>query len=404
MRYWLFLILIILYQPQLAGQSLRRTVVASTGQRLQGSGYYLHTTVAQPPNSATITNGQFYLRQGFEQPLLGNCATAPQAVFSVDSIANSTCGLQYNFQYVGPQDPQLSFLWEFGPDAIPNTSTAPNPQGVVFTFSGLAQVKLTVFAGECTASATQNVYVSPTSFSVTTEVMDLICFDDQDGAISLIIQGGTPPYTATWTSGDTGLIVTGLYPGLYGFTLIDAQQCMIEGNAEVHGPPALDILLNITHESCTDRQDGKIIAFVDGGVPPYQLQWNTGATDTEIAQLSKGLYSLTVTDANGCQKATDTIALRTLCTDLIIYELFTPNDDGINDQWIIEGIENFPSSTLEIFNRWGERVYQATGYQNNWTGTTQSGTPLPAGTYYFILQLNDGTGTIHRGAITLLRK
>jgi len=397
------LFLAVLLGGSLHGQSLKRAVLSSAGQSLQGSGYYFHTTVAQPPNAGTISDGQHYLRQGFEQPLKGNCATAPQAIFTVDSVANSTCGLQYNFHYAGAMEPGMTFLWEFGDQAIPATSTLPDPQGVVFTFNGIAEVKLTVTAGDCTSSTTRTVYVSSTTFTASAQVMDVICFDDHDGSISLLISGGMPPYTVVWTTGDTGLVLTDLYPGLYGFTIIDAQDCMIEGNAEVQGPPALDVLLNVTDESCTDTRDGKIVAMVSGGVPPYALLWSTGSTDTEIEDLGKGTYGLTVTDASGCEKAIDSIAIKTLCTDLVMYEIFTPNGDGVNDTWVVEGIENFPDSQLEIFNRWGERVYLAIGYQNDWNGTTANGSELPAGTYYFILQLNDGTGTIHRGAITLLR-
>lgn len=403
MRIGLFILLAALFGESLSGQSLRRTVITSTGHALQGSGYYVHGTAAQPPNAGTISDAQHFLRQGFEQPLKGDCASAPQALFTVDSVANSTCGLLYNFEYVGPQEAGMTFLWEFGDQAIPATSTQPAPQGVVFTFDGLAEVKLTITSGVCTSSATQKVYVSSTTFTATAQVMDVICFDDHDGTISLTIQGGLPPYTVFWTTGDTGLVVTDLYPGLYGFTLIDAQDCMIEGNAEVEGPPALDVLLNISDESCTDRYDGKIIALVNGGVPPYALSWSTGATGTEIADLRKGIYALTVSDASGCEKVIDSIVVQTLCTDLVFYEIFSPNGDGINDVWVVEGIEHFPDSQLEIFNRWGERVYTATAYQNDWDGTTSSGTALPVGTYFFILQLNDGTGTIHRGAITLLR-
>ena len=398
-----FLILVLFFGGSLSGQSLRRAVISSAGQALQGSGYYFHTTIAQPPNAGTISDGQHFLRQGFEQPLRGDCATAPQAIFTVDSVANSTCGLQYNFHYAGPQEPGMTFLWEFGDQAIPATSTQADPQGVVFTFNGIAEVKLTVTTGDCTSSATYPVYVTSTTFTATAQVMDVICYDDHDGAISLTIQGGLPPYTVFWTTGDTGTVIADLYPGLYGFTVIDAQDCMIEGNAEVQGPPPLDLLLNVTHESCTDTRDGKIVAMAEGGVPPLTFRWSTGSTDTEIDNLGKGLYSLTVTDGAGCEKIADSIEVKTLCTDLVMYEIFTPNGDGVNDTWVVEGIENFPDSQLEIFNRWGERVYLATGYQNDWNGTTSSGTELPAGTYYFILQLNDGTGTIHRGAITLLR-
>ncbi|RMB56077.1 DUF11 domain-containing protein, partial [Dokdonia sinensis] len=81
-------------------------------------------------------------------------------------------------------------------------------------------------------------------------------------------------------------------------------------------------------------------------------------------------------------------------TDLIIYNGISDNSDTINDSFIIEGIENFPDNTVQIFNRWGVQVYERTGYKNDseafrgvsdgrWT--VREGERLPVGTYYYIV-------------------
>jgi gliding motility-associated-like protein len=76
---------------------------------------------------------------------------------------------------------------------------------------------------------------------------------------------------------------------------------------------------------------------------------------------------------------------------LFINNSFSPNGDGMFDFFIIEGIKNFPDSELNIFNRWGEIIFHATGYQNNWDGFTGFKEELPEATYYYHLDLRDGT-------------
>jgi gliding motility-associated-like protein len=74
----------------------------------------------------------------------------------------------------------------------------------------------------------------------------------------------------------------------------------------------------------------------------------------------------------------------------------------MNDVFFIEGIKNYPKSTLNIYNRWGNKVHYAKGYQNDWAGTWND-SPLPDGTYFYRLDLEDGSGTIHSGYIEIFR-
>ena len=75
-----------------------------------------------------------------------------------------------------------------------------------------------------------------------------------------------------------------------------------------------------------------------------------------------------------------------------IPEGFSPNDDGINDTFVIQGIENYADNRIRIFNRWGNKVYEASPYRNNWDGRNHEGgnvgsDKLPVGTYYYLLWL-----------------
>jgi len=82
--------------------------------------------------------------------------------------------------------------------------------------------------------------------------------------------------------------------------------------------------------------------------------------------------------------------------------VMTPNNDGYNDTFIITCVLNHPGSALSVFNRWGNEVYVNPDYQNNWEGT-YDGKPLPSGTYYYNLQLNDGDETKMSGYIYIER-
>jgi gliding motility-associated-like protein len=78
---------------------------------------------------------------------------------------------------------------------------------------------------------------------------------------------------------------------------------------------------------------------------------------------------------------------------LIIHNVITPNGDGLNDAWIIDGIEEFPDNNILIFNRWGDKVRSFQHYDNTttvWKGEDNKGKHLPDGTYYYILTINNG--------------
>ena len=89
------------------------------------------------------------------------------------------------------------------------------------------------------------------------------------------------------------------------------------------------------------------------------------------------------------------IEVEPLC--LIVYNEFSPNGDGVNDQFVISCIENFPNNTLQIFNRYGSLVFKANQYSNEWdgranvSGITNTGDVLPAGTYFYILEMDNAS-------------
>jgi len=117
-------------------------------------------------------------------------------------------------------------------------------------------------------------------------------------------------------------------------------------------------------------------------------------------------FEYEICDANGdCDQAV--VSINVIDDNILnIPKGFSPNGDGVNDHFIIEGIEKYPVNTIVIFNRWGNKVYKTDGYLNDWDGTNMfgisvGGKKLPEGTYFYILDI--GTGKIYKGYITLTK-
>ena len=134
----------------------------------------------------------------------------------------------------------------------------------------------------------------------------------------------------------------------------------------------------------------------------FTYQWSiSDATTPEIylTNLEPGTYDI-VLNVMSCA---DTVSSRMLLTvkdcNIKIPNVITPNGDGRNDRFVIEGLEHYPGSQLHIFDRNGRMVYEALDYQNNWDAAN-----IPDGTYFYRLQLNDGKNSEKNGTLTILRK
>jgi gliding motility-associated-like protein len=135
--------------------------------------------------------------------------------------------------------------------------------------------------------------------------------------------------------------------------------------------------------------------------------WSPGSSlnDSTLANpiaspLVTTTYIVTVTSPGGCV-AFDTITVEVV-PKINFPDGITPNGDGYNDVWIIDFIEQFPGNVVEIYNRWGELLFHADGYQQDWDGTYE-GKELPIGTYYYIIDLNSEFEKPFTGPITILR-
>lgn len=129
-------------------------------------------------------------------------------------------------------------------------------------------------------------------------ITPVACHGTATGSIDLLVNGGTPPFDYSWSTGDTTAIIDSLATGIYTVTVTDSTLCVISSEFTVNQPPPLTSALDVSNGSCVDVAVAGTLA--SGGVSPYDYQWSTGESGQFIANLTPGIYFLSVTDANSC--------------------------------------------------------------------------------------------------------
>ena len=164
---------------------------------------------------------------------------------------------------------------------------------------GAYQVTVTDANG-CSLQETFNITM-PTALAVTASTSNLSCNGTMNGAIDLTVTGGTAPYTYGWNNGETTEDLTNISGGTYQVFITDANGCSLTRTYTITEPLAL--VANITKQdvTCFGQGDGDIDVTISGGIAPYTYSWSNGAITKDLANISGGTYTLTVTDNNGCQ-------------------------------------------------------------------------------------------------------
>ncbi len=161
----------------------------------------------------------------------------------------------------------------------------------------------------------------------------------------------------------------------------------------VNTPVVIDILANDSLGNCLPVTV-TILDTGTGGTGPLHgltaLQTDQTAfyvPDQDFCGMDTFQYVLC--NAAGCDTTDVVVKIACVAWDtIIIYNAISPNDDGTNDFFTIENIGHYPDNELKVFNRWGNQVYSATGYKNQWDGRYQNAM-LPDGTYFYQLQLTE---------------
>jgi gliding motility-associated-like protein len=134
--------------------------------------------------------------------------------------------------------------------------------------------------------------------------------------------------------------------------------------------------------------------------PPTYITDPTAVSPT-VNPPSDIRYRLTVSSNVGCGSSTDDMEVKVF-ERIRIPNTFTPNGDGYNDVWEIDLLPTFESSVLEVYNTAGQLVHRTKGYAKAWDGT-RNGKPVPAGTYYYVVDLKIPQTEKLTGYITIIR-
>lgn len=226
------------------------------------------------------------------------------------------------------------------------------------------------------------------------------CFRDSIAKAVAYLPDGTAPLSFIWSDGQTTDTAINLPAGNYLVYASDKYNCSDTIEVLINHPDSINPNLIITQPSCSNVYDGALEAVPSGGTPEYLYYWDTGDDSNKISEIRDGYYTLTITDANNCSFIYY-IDLNEAEYCVTVYNTITPNNDGANDTWIIENIEQFQFNEVWIFNRVGNEVFHVEGYQNDWDATF-NGKDLPEATYYYIIDLGDGRDPI-KGHVTIIR-
>ena len=169
-----------------------------------------------------------------------------------------------------------------------------------------------------------------------------------------------------------------------------------------------DAIATVGYLDCWNGQNAFVQLQTNSDCGAITLSVLNGDVQEDPNNLSEGSYLVQVETEEGCSWEQEIIVLapNLLPCDLFLPNTFTPNNDQVNDSWIIDGIfqEEYQDNTVRIHDRWGQLVWEANGYDNVstvWTGQNSDGTDLPDGTYFFELTLNVGDPV--RGHINIIR-
>ncbi|MBK8566442.1 MAG: gliding motility-associated C-terminal domain-containing protein [Saprospiraceae bacterium] len=196
--------------------------------------------------------------------------------------------------------PPYQFEWQNDDNTFSGTGQIPF-DGQVITLNNLTAGQYSIHLSDIAFDTTIIVNITEPSelVAAVANSTNATCFMDCDGAISLNISGGTPPYLINWSNGATTNSLTGLCTGQYSATVIDNNGCSKVVNENILQP--FEFIATAMQEqavSCFQGSDGK--ASVSTNENAASIVWSNGATTSNINDLSGGVYTVTATNVAGC--------------------------------------------------------------------------------------------------------
>ncbi|MBI5539990.1 MAG: gliding motility-associated C-terminal domain-containing protein [Bacteroidia bacterium] len=389
--------------PICEGNAINLTTISGTNYQWSGPNGFTSTLQNPSINTALLSDSGYYSVTVTNNSGCTSSASESITIFAIpliSIISNSPVCEGNNISITSSGG--ATYLWS-GPNGFFSNTQNQTISNANNLNSGIYTVTATGANG-CTTSATTTVSVQNLPIVSCTNTTPL-CVGDP---IELFSSGGT---TYNWTGPDS-FISTDQNPvilnasllnsGIYNVTVTDNYNCTNIAQTSINYPTPLIITSNV--EQYPSSKTGSITLTVSGGSGSYQYLWSNNATTSSISELQTGTYIVTITDNLLCQLI-DTF---TIDIPLIIPTLITPNGDNVNDDFEIIGIGAYPEVTIEIFNRWGDKLFlfDGTGEEysiqtNRWNGKLK-GKDLPLGSYVFIVNLHNDKDPIN-GVCSIVR-
>lgn len=265
--------------------------------------------------------------------------------------------------------------------ALPGTysvtvaSTLPNTDGTICSQTSVAQ---------------SLIFEPPPSVTIQKTGTATLC-NGQTVDLKVSYNAGT----VKWSTGESSDEITVSKSGTYSASVTTAGGCIVDNSIDVQffeNP-----VLNIPGVTVCEPAHKTATLIAPPGMTSYTWNGMQGA-DRYVVDHQETV-TLTVKDVNGCE-ATQQIQVNDECPDIKIPNSFTPNGDGKNDTWKITGLEYDLTSFVQVFNRYGQQVYQSKGYANPWDGEL-NGKRLAAGAYYYIVNAKNGSLKLS-GEVTII--
>lgn len=265
-------------------------------------------------------------------------------------------------------------------------------------------------ANNCTGSVSYTVQAAPAIALDIDSLQNLSCNSQSDGHIHAVVLGGTAPASYLWSTGATTQGIYHLPAGSYSVTATDAHGCTVDSTVAITQPQPITFTtvspLLISYGGSESIQ----IDITPAGNYSYAWTPSTGLScdicpNPVASPLQTTMYILTVTDPVGGCSGIDTITLYVDASKhFYVPNAFTPNSDGINDVFYVFPYGPVKVFEMDIFDRWGERVYFSNDIGSGWDGTYH-GVYMNPGDYVYTVTITyaDGQTMASKGTITLIR-
>ncbi len=259
---------------------------------------------------------------------------------------------------------------------------------------------------------------APDPLQATFDKADVNCLEgDHSGWISIpSVMGGVGPYLYSLDGGAFSANNTfgQLSAGLYEVIVEDASGCEVMEVIQIEDP---DLLIVELGNERSVKLGESVLLTANTNNPNVSYSWSTDSLacncpQIEVNPFHNTIYSVTVTDPiSGCTSSDEVLVMVSKERDVFIPNAFSPNNDGINDLFMIYADQSVQEvKAFRIFDRWGELIFEAGGFQPNnrqfgWTGKTFGDEFAPLGVYVYMaeIEFKDGIVQIFKGDVTLVK-